>query len=203
MPGYWLMKSEPDTFGIDDLVRVGVEPWTGVRNYTARNFMRDQMKVDDLALFYHSSVDPPGVVGIARIARTGVVDETQFDPASPYYDPGSKRDAPRWICVDVAFVEKLPRQVALDELRANPALAGMLVLQRGMRLCVQPVSPAHYKAIVAMAKKPAPAAKAPAAKPAAKAPAKPAAKVRTAGKGPDRDRAPRSRGPARPKARAR
>src|SRR5262249_25435854 len=124
MPSHWLMKSEPDAFSIDDLARVGTEPWTGVRNYQARNHMR-AMKLGDLAFFYHSSTTPPGVAGIARIVRTDVIDETQFDPASPYYDPASQREEPRWSCVDVALVEKLPRLVPLDELRANPALEGM------------------------------------------------------------------------------
>ncbi len=158
MPGHWLMKSEPDTFSIHDLARVGREPWTGVRNYQARNHMRDGMGVGDLVLFYHSSCEPPGVVGLARVTRTGVVDETQFDPASPYFDPGARRDAPRWICVEVEHVETLPRQVTLDELRADPALGDMLVLQRGQRLSVQPVSPAHYRAVVAKARRAAPAA---------------------------------------------
>ena len=157
---HWLMKTEPDTFGIDDLARVKVEPWTGVRNYQARNFMRDEMKVGDRVLFYHSNATPPGVAGLAVVKRTGVVDATQFEPSSPYYDPGSKRDDPRWICVDVEFVEKLPRLIALDELRANPALDGMVLLQKGSRLSVQPVSAAHYKAVLAMAKKAAPKAKA-------------------------------------------
>ncbi len=157
---HWLMKTEPDTFGIDDLARVTIEPWTGVRNYQARNFMRDQMKVGDRVLFYHSNATPPGVAGLAVVKRTGVVDATQFEPSSPYYDPGSKRDDPRWICVDVEFVEKLPRLIALDELRANPALDGMVLLQKGSRLSVQPVSAAHYKAVLAMAKKAAPKAKA-------------------------------------------
>jgi predicted RNA-binding protein with PUA-like domain len=188
-PGYWLMKTEPDAFGIADLARVRVEPWTGVRNYTARNFMRDDMKVGDEVLFYHSSVDPPGVAGLARVSRTGVVDETQFDPASKYHDPGAKPDAPRWICVEVEYVETLPRLVALEELRANPALAPMMLLRRGMRLSVQPVEAKHYKAIVAMARKPA----RPAAKPA----------VKTAGKAPAPRPAPRSPGRAAAKKPAR
>jgi len=171
-PGYWLMKTEPDTFGIHDLARVGTEPWTGVRNYTARNWMRDEMKEGDLVLFYHSSCEPPGVAGLARVARTGVVDETQFEPSSPYYDPGAKREDPRWICVEVAYIETLPRLVALDELRANPALADMLVLRKGMRLSVQPVTANDYKTIVAMSRKPAkPAAKKPATS-GSKAPAR-------------------------------
>ena len=182
-PGYWLMKTEPDTFGIHDLERVRIEPWTGVRNFTARNFMRDEMQVGDAVLFYHSSVDPPGVAGLARVVRTGVVDETQFDPASPYHDPTAKRETPRWICVDVEYVATLPRLVALDELRANPALADMLVLRRGMRLSVQPVSAAHYKTIVAMAgKKPKVALKtadtARSKRPARRPPGRAAAKTR-------------------------
>ncbi|MEZ4403514.1 MAG: EVE domain-containing protein [Kofleriaceae bacterium] len=148
---HWLMKSEPDAFGIDDLARVDIEPWTGVRNYQARNFMRDQMKVGDRVLFYHSNAAPPGVAGLARVHRTGVVDATQFDPDSPYHDPASTRDAPRWVCVDVKFERKLARLIPLDELRANPALDGMVLLQKGSRLSVQPVSAAHYRAVVAMA----------------------------------------------------
>src|SRR5215510_6024479 len=150
-PGYWLMKTELDTFGIHDLARVGTEPWTGVRNYIARNFMRDKMQVGDLVLFYHSSVQPPGGAGLARVERTSGVDETQFEPSSPYYDPEAKRENPRWMCVDVAYVETLPRLVALDELRANPVLADMLVLRKGQRLSVQPVAEGDYLAIVAMA----------------------------------------------------
>jgi predicted RNA-binding protein with PUA-like domain len=150
---HWLMKSEPQTFSIDDLARVRIEPWTGVRNYQARNLMRDQMRVGDAVLFYHSSCDPPGVAGLARVHRTGVVDETQFDPASPYHDPASRRDEPRWICVDVEIVEKLPALVPLAALRAEPRLAEMPLLRRGMRLSVQPVTAAQYKTIVAMARR--------------------------------------------------
>lgn len=173
---HWLMKTEPDGFGIDDLERVKVEPWTGVRNYMARNLMRDQMKVGDAVLFYHSSADPSGVAGLATIKATGVVDATQFEPSSKYYDPDSKRDEPRWICVDVEFVEKLARLVPLSELRAEPKLEGMLLLQKGSRLSVQPVSAAHYKVILAMTKRPAPveAPKAAKKKPAAPAAKKPA-----------------------------
>ena len=143
------MKTEPETFSIDDLARVGTEPWTGVRNYMARNHMR-AMQVGDGVLFYHSSCEPPGVAGLAKVVKTGVVDDTQFDPDSKYYDPKSKRDAPRWDCVEVELVEKLPRYVSLvADLRADKKLAKMLLLRRGMRLSVQPVSAAEYKRIVA------------------------------------------------------
>jgi predicted RNA-binding protein with PUA-like domain len=147
---HWLMKTEPETFSIDDLERVKVEPWTGVRNFQARNLMRDQMQVGDAVLFYHSSCDPPGVAGLARVVRTGVVDATQFDPDSKYYDPTSKREAPKWICVDVEFVQKLPALIPLATLRATKALADMPLLRRGMRLSVQPVSPKQYEKVLAL-----------------------------------------------------
>ncbi len=190
MPAYWLMKSEPDGFGIDDLVRVGTEPWSGVRSYQARNHMR-AMQVDDLAFFYHSSVAPPGVVGIARIARTGVVDETQFEPSSRYHDPGSRREDPRWTCVDVELVAKLPRMVTLDELRATPALDGMVLLQKGSRLSVQPVTAQQWNVIAALAKQPAPAARKPAPAAVARKPAAaPAAAARKPAAAPARKPAP-------------
>ncbi|HPH66522.1 MAG TPA: EVE domain-containing protein [Kofleriaceae bacterium] len=148
---YWLMKSEPDAFGIDDLQRVKREPWTGVRNFQARNFMRDGMKVGDDVLFYHSNATPPGVAGLARIVTAGVVDETQFDPNSQYYDPKAKRAAPTWICVEVEFVKKFTQVLSLDELRADPRLEDILVTKRGSRLSVQPVSAPHYKVIVELA----------------------------------------------------
>jgi predicted RNA-binding protein with PUA-like domain len=174
----WLMKTEPDAFSIDDLARVGIEPWTGVRNYMARNFMRDQMSVGDDVLFYHSSCEPPGVAGLARVERTGVVDETQFDPKSQYYDEDSKRDDPRWICVDVAYVKTFPGLVPLEVLRRTEGLEDMVLLQRGSRLSVQPVSPDEYAIIVAMGEVATPLPPAPPKKPAAKKPAakKPAAK---------------------------
>lgn len=141
------MKSEPDQFGISDLQRVKVEPWTGVRNYMARNHMR-AMSVGDGVLFHHSNAKPPGVAGLARVVKTGVVDATQFDPDSKYYDAKAKRDAPTWDCVEVEYVETFPHFVSLDELRAEPALAGMLVLARGQRLSVQPVTKPHYDRVV-------------------------------------------------------
>ena len=157
---YWLMKTEPDGFGIADLARVRIEPWTGVRNYMARNYMR-QMAVGDGVLFYHSSVDPPGVAGLARVETTGVVDGTQFDPESKYYEAKSKREAPLWDCVNVAYVETLPTYVELAALRAEPVLASMMCLRKGMRLSVQPVTAAEYAKIVAMGRKKPKAAKQP------------------------------------------
>jgi predicted RNA-binding protein with PUA-like domain len=150
---FWLMKSEPDVYSIDQLAREQVGTWEGVRSYQARNHMR-AMRKGELALFYHSSTVPPGVVGVMRIEREAYPDPTQFDPKSPYYDAKSPPDAPRWDRVDVAFVEKLPRLVSLDELKADPACAEMLVIRRGMRLSVQPVGAREFKHIIARAKKP-------------------------------------------------
>jgi predicted RNA-binding protein with PUA-like domain len=170
---FWLMKTEPDSFGIADLARVTIEPWTGVRNYMARNIMR-QMAVGDGVLFYHSSCEPPGVAGLARVVETGIVDETQFDPRSKYFDERATREKPQWDCVNVAYVETLPRFVELAELRATPALADMMCLRRGMRLSVQPVTPGEYKTIVKLGHKAPKAAKvakvAKAAKPGRQAP---------------------------------
>ncbi|HMG54973.1 MAG TPA: EVE domain-containing protein, partial [Kofleriaceae bacterium] len=151
----WLMKSEPDQFGIADLARVRVEPWTGVRSYFARAHMR-AMAVDDAVLFHHSNATPPGVAGLARVVRTGVVDETQFDPRSKYHEPKATREAPIWDCVEVEYVATLPHFVAMDRIRAEPALADMLLLRRGMRLSVMPVTEAEYEAIVALGQVPPP-----------------------------------------------
>lgn len=145
------MKSEPDTFSIDDLQRLGATPWEGVRNYRARNYMRDDMKVGDAVLFYHSSTEPPGVVGLARVASAPYPDPTALDPRSPYFDAKSTADAPRWMLVDVAFVEKVPAPVPLDRLRDDPALDGMLVAQKGQRLSVQPVEPGHFRHVARLA----------------------------------------------------
>ena len=147
MAKQWLMKSEPDTFSIADLERVKVEPWSGVRSYFARIHMR-AMSVGDQVLFHHSSVDPPGVAGLAKVVRTKVIDETQFDPDSKYYDPKATRETPIWDCVDVEYVETFPHFVAMDRLRGEPTLADMMVLKRGMRLSVQPVREAEYERIV-------------------------------------------------------
>jgi len=144
---YWLMKSEPGVYSIDDLERDGTTPWEGVRNYQARNFIRDDMKVGDLVLFYHSNATPPGVAGIARIARAAYPDPHALDPQSHYYDPRSKADAPVWMTVDVEFVERFPAVVSLEELKAAPQLDGILVARRGQRLSVQPVDAEHFQLI--------------------------------------------------------
>ncbi|MFO1298441.1 MAG: EVE domain-containing protein [Rubrivivax sp.] len=149
MPNYWLMKSEPDEESIDDLAAAPHKtlPWTGVRNYQARNFMRDQMRTGDGVLFYHSSCPQPGVAGVARIAGNVQPDATQFDPASPYHDPKSPREAPRWLQIDVQLVRKT-RLMPLAEIRAAPELATMRVLQRGNRLSITPVTPAEWAAVL-------------------------------------------------------
>ena len=144
---YWLMKSEPETFSISDLERVRIEPWTGVRSFFARQQLR-AMSVGDEALFHHSNATPPGVAGLARIVRTGVIDETQFDPASPYHDPKATREKPIWDCVEVEYVATLPHFVTLDRMRSELALSDIMVLKRGMRLSVQPVTEAEYETIV-------------------------------------------------------
>jgi len=143
---YWLMKSEPDEFSIDDLARQGKAPWSGVRNYQARNFMRDDMRPGDGVLFYHSSCPEPGVAGIAEVASAAYPDASQFDKKSEYYDPQSTRAAPRWVNVDVKFVRKIPL-VSLAELRGHPELATMRLLQRGNRLSITPVTPAEWRFI--------------------------------------------------------
>ena len=147
---FWLMKSEPDEFSIDDLAAAPrqTSPWFGVRNYTARNFMRDRMKVGDGVLFYHSSCAVPGIAGIARVASKARPDDTQFDRKSEYFDPKAKRDAPRWSLVDVKFVKKT-RVMPLDEMRTYPQLANMPVLRLGNRLSITPVSASEWKFILA------------------------------------------------------
>ncbi|MBM3115711.1 EVE domain-containing protein [Jeongeupia naejangsanensis] len=140
---YWLMKSEPDDVGIDDLQRLGQVGWYGVRNYQARNFMRDAMAVGDGVLFYHSSCAEPGVAGLAEVCRTAYPDPTQFDPESKYYDPKSTPEAPRWQQVDVRFVAK-GRLLGIDAMRAEPGLADMQVLKRGNRLSITPVTEAEW-----------------------------------------------------------
>ena len=148
---FWLMKTEPDMFSITDLRKKKRSPWDGVRNFMARNQMQ-AMRVGDLALFYHSSTEPPGVVGLSRVVREAYPDHTQFDRKSKYYDARAKPDKPRWFMVDVEFVERFPSMVTLAELKADPALNEMLVVRRGMRLSVQPVEPGHMRHVLALAK---------------------------------------------------
>ncbi|MCX7896905.1 MAG: EVE domain-containing protein [Rhodocyclaceae bacterium] len=147
MPRYWLMKSEPTEYSIDDLAREGAVPWFGVRNYQARNFMRDQMKVGDGVLFYHSSCAEPGIAGIAEVSAPAYPDATQFDPKSRYFDPKATPERPRWFNVEVRFVRKT-RLLSLAELRSYPALARMRVLQKGNRLSITPVDPAEWDFIM-------------------------------------------------------
>jgi predicted RNA-binding protein with PUA-like domain len=149
---HWLMKSEPDEFSIDDLAAAPNRstPWFGVRNFQARNFMREQMQLGDLAFFYHSSCPEPGIAGICRVSAPAYPDATQFDPASPYYDPKSRPEAPRWYNVEVEFVSKM-RLVSLAELRSEPRLATMRVLRRGNRLSITPVDPAEWDTVLELA----------------------------------------------------
>lgn len=149
---YWLMKSEPDEFSIDDLAAAPARTtaWFGVRNYQARNFMRDDMRVGDRAFFYHSTCADPGIAGICAVTAAAYPDPTQFVRRSPYYDPKSTRDAPRWMNVDVRFVKKT-RLVSLAEIREDARLAGMRILQRGNRLSITPVEPAEWKVILELA----------------------------------------------------
>jgi predicted RNA-binding protein with PUA-like domain len=145
---YWLMKSEPDEASIDDLANAPQRtlPWTGVRNYQARNFMRDEMRIGDGVLFYHSSCPEPGIAGLAQVASTPYPDPTQFDPLSPYYDPKSTPETPRWMLVDVTFKKKVPL-IPLAALREHEALAGMRVLAKGNRLSITPVTPDEWRFI--------------------------------------------------------
>jgi len=143
---YWLMKSEPDEVSIDDLVRDKRVPWFGVRNYQARNFMRDEMHVGDGVLFYHSSCPQPGVAGLAEVCSAAYPDATQFDPKSKYFDPKSTRESPRWMNVDVKAVRKT-RLLPLAEMRETKALAGMRLLQRGNRLSITPVTATEWHAV--------------------------------------------------------
>ncbi|MGB5311697.1 MAG: EVE domain-containing protein [Polyangiales bacterium] len=147
----WLMKSEPDVYSIDDLARDGTESWEGVRNYQARNFMRE-MAEGDLVLFYHSNAKPPGVAGVCRIRCEAYPDDTQFDEKSQYYDAKSKKEDPRWSMVDVEFVEKFDEEISLQAMKDDRALEGMRVTQKGSRLSVQPVDKEHFKRVLKMAK---------------------------------------------------
>lgn len=145
---YWLMKSEPDVFSIDDLRKAPKKTtlWEGVRNYQARNFMRDEMQKGDVVLFYHSNCKEPGIVGLAKISsREAYPDPCQFDPKSNYHDPKSDPENPRWLVVDVRYKSRLKTPVTLREIKEHPVLSEMLVARRGMRLSVQPVEEKHYR----------------------------------------------------------
>jgi predicted RNA-binding protein with PUA-like domain len=148
----WLMKSEPSVYSIDDLQRDGRTSWEGVRNYQARNFMRDDMRVGDRVLFYHSNADPAGVAGLARIARAAYPDPAARDPESEYFDPKASDADPRWFMVDVEFVERFPALVSLDALRQTKGLEKMLVINKS-RLSVQPVTDAEYKIVVRLGRR--------------------------------------------------
>ena len=147
---HWLIKSEPDEFSIDKLAKVKREPWSGVRNYQARNYMRDGMQLGDAIFFYHSNCPVPGIVGICNVAKLAYPDPTQFDAKSDYFDPGSKREAPRWLCVDVGFGRKLARVITLDELKTMDGLDDFALTRRGNRLSVLPVSSAQWKKILSV-----------------------------------------------------
>ena len=147
---YWLMKSEPETWSWEQQVKAGAkgEGWDGVRNYQARNFMRDDMKLGDKVLFYHSNTSPPGIVGLAEVSKESYPDFFAWDKNSKYFDPKSPEDAPRWMMVDVQFIEKFPKTITLDDIKNNPKLSEMLVIKKGMRLSIQPVSVDQYSIIV-------------------------------------------------------
>ena len=154
-PRYWLMKSEPDVFGFDDLLAAPrrTTHWDGVRNHQARNYMRDDMRVGDLVLFYHSNAEPTGVAGIAEVVRAAYPDHTAFDPEDPHFDPKSDPAAPTWLMVDVRARERFARVVPLAELRAAPGLERMLVLQRGNRLSVTPVTAGEWEVVTALGRR--------------------------------------------------
>ena len=147
---HWLMKSEPAVFGIDDLERQRRAPWEGVRNYQARNFIRDGMKKGDLAFLYHSGCEEPAIAGIMEICRKAYPDPTQFDRKSPYYDPASTKAEPRWLMVDVCFRRRLKRPVTLTELKGHAPLASLALVKRGNRLSVMPVSAAEWEFILSL-----------------------------------------------------
>ncbi|MGB5630220.1 MAG: EVE domain-containing protein [Woeseiaceae bacterium] len=146
----WLMKSEPDAYSIDDLERDGREKWDGIRNYQARNMMRDEMRIGDEIFFYHSSCEEPGIVGIMKVASEPYPDPFQFDEKSRYFDPKSSKDNPRWVLVDVEFVRKLKRTITLTEIKAEKSLADMILTRKGNRLSIMPVAKKHWNKILSL-----------------------------------------------------
>ncbi len=147
---YWLMKSEPDAYSIDDLERDGREMWDGIRNYQARNMMRDDMAIGDEVFFYHSNCKEPGIVGIARVVSEPYPDPTQFDSKSKYYDPKSNPDDPRWCLVDVEFIRKTDRNITLSDIKAAKGLDGLILTRKGNRLSIMPVSKKHWNKILTL-----------------------------------------------------
>ena len=147
---YWLMKSEPDAYSIDDLEGDGREPWDGIRNYQARNMMRDDMKIGDEVFFYHSNCKEPGIVGIMKVVSEPYPDPTQFDKKSQYYDPKSPKDDPRWCLVDVEFVRKLGRTITLREIKETSGLDGLILTRKGNRLSIMPVNKEHWDIILGL-----------------------------------------------------
>jgi predicted RNA-binding protein with PUA-like domain len=145
---HWLMKSEPDVFSIDDLKKKKKSGWDGVRNYQARNFMRDDMKLGDLVLFYHSSCEIPGVAGIAKVSKTSHPDPTQFDPKSDYYDPKATNEAPRWFMVEVEFSEKFDQVITLSAIKSTKGLENLPLVQKGSRLSINPISEKEFNIII-------------------------------------------------------
>jgi len=148
---YWLFKSEPDVYSIDDLAADKVTYWEGVRNYQARNLLRDTIKKGDLVFFYHSNSSPPGIAGIAEIDRNGYPDHTAFDPDAKYFDDKSKKKEPTWYMVDIRYVAKLPREVSLTELKETKGLEEMMVTRRGARLSIQPVTENEWEIVLSLA----------------------------------------------------
>lgn len=150
-PQYWLMKSEPSEYSIEDLKRDNRAPWFGVRNYLARNYMRDLMKKGDLVLFYHSSCKEPGVVGVAKVASAPYPDETQFEKNGKYYDPKATKEKPRWMLVDVTFVKQFSQVIPLARLRQEKKLSSMVILRSGNRLSVTPVTEKEFQSVLSLA----------------------------------------------------
>lgn len=145
---YWLFKSEPDVYSIDDLKKEKKTYWEGIRNYQARNLLRDTVKKGDQVFFYHSNAKPPGIAGIAEVVKEGYPDHTQFDEREKYFDPKSKKDDPRWFMVDVKFIKKFKNLISLDQLKNNPALDEMMVTKRGARLSIQPVTLKEWNTVL-------------------------------------------------------
>ncbi len=150
MPNYWIFKSEPDVYSIDDLARDKTTFWDGVRNYEARNFLRDKIKKGDIVLFYHSNCDEPGIYGICEVIKEGYPDFTQFDSSHKYFDPKSKKENPTWFMVDIKFVSKLKKPVLLEGIKSNPKLKNMRLIQKGNRLSILPLSKIEFDEILKM-----------------------------------------------------